>query len=114
MALNIAAIVYISLSEIQTVADWITEEFIEENPDVFQKMLYDLGMDIYNYPCSIQNVTHRNRFGNLITCPRWVGNERVDQNWVSSPYSSVEARDKSLNNRILTDLYKSKGMVEIE
>lgn len=114
MTLKIAAVCYISLSEIQTVANWVTEEFIEDNPDVFQKMLFDLGMDVHQYPIDMQEVTHRNRFGNIITCKRWVGNERVDPDWVDSPYSSVEARDKSLNNKILTDLYKCKGMVEIE
>lgn len=112
--LKIAAISYVSLSEIQTVANWVTEEFIEENPDIFKKMLFDLGMDVYNYPWEVQNVTHRNRFGNIITCLRYVGNERVDPEWVNSPYSSVEARDKSLNNSILTDIYRSKGMVEVE
>ena len=112
--LRIAAISYISLSEIQTVANWVTEEFIEENPEVFKKMLFDLGMDVYNYPWEVQNVIHRNRFGNTITCPRYVGNERIDKEWVSGPYSSVEARDKSLNNSILTDIYRSKGMVEVE
>ena len=112
--LRIAAISYISLSEIQTVANWVTEEFIEENPEVFKKMLFDMGMDVYNYPWEIQNVTHRNRFGNTITCPRYVGNERIDKEWVSSPYSSVEARDKSLNNKILNDLYRFKGLVESE
>lgn len=112
--LRIAAISYISLSEIQTVANWVTEEFIEENPEVFKKMLFDLGMDVYNYPWEVQNVTHRNRFGNTITCPRYVGNERIDKEWVSSPYSSVEARDKSLNNKILNDLYRFKGLVESE
>ena len=112
--LRIAAISYISLSEIQTVANWVTEEFIEENPEVFKKMLFDLGMDVYNYPWEVQNVTHRNRFGNTITCPRYVGNERIDKEWVRSPYSSVEARDKSLNNKILNDLYRFKGLVESE
>lgn len=114
MTIQIAAVCYVSLSEIQTVASWVTEEFIEENPDVFQKMLFDLGMDVYQYPIEMQEVTHRNRFGNIITCKRWVGNERVDLDWVASGYCSVEARDKSLNNRILIDLYKCKGMVEIE
>lgn len=112
--LKIAAISYVSLSEIQTVANWVTEEFIEENPDIFKKMLFDLGMDVYNYPWEVQNVTHRNRFGNIISCPRYVGNERVDIDWVNSPYSSVEARDKSLNNKILNDLYRFKGLVESE
>ena len=110
--IQIAAIVYVSLSEIQTVANWVTEEFIEENPEIFKKMLFDLGMDVYNYPWETQNVTHRNRFGNTITCPRYVGNERVDKEWVSSPYSSVEARDKALGSRILTDAYRLRGMTE--
>ncbi len=112
--LRIAAISYISLSEIQTVANWVTEEFIEENPEVFKKMLFDLGMDVYNYPWEVQKVTHRNRFGNTITCPRYVGNERVDKEWVSSGHASYEAVAKSADNKILTDLFRMKGMVEIE
>ena len=112
--LKIAAISYISLSEIQTVAPWVTDEFIEENYEVFKKMLFDLGMDVYQYPHEVQDCTHRNRFGNIITCKRYVGNERTDKEWIESGYCSVEARDKSLNNRILTDLYRSKGMVESE
>lgn len=110
--LKIAAISYVSLSEIQTVANWVTEEFIEENPDIFKKMLFDLGMDVYNYPWEVQNVTHRNRFGNIITCPRYVGNERVDHGWVSSGHASYEAVAKSADNKILTDLFRMRGMVE--
>ena len=68
--------------------------------------------DLDGVGCGV--VAHRNRFGNTITCPRYVGNERIDKEWVRSPYSSVEARDKSLNNSILTDIYRSKGMVEVE
>ena len=112
MTLKIAAVCYVSLSEIQTIANWVTEEFIENNPDVFKQMLFDLGMDVFNYPWEVQEVTHRNRFNNVITCPRYVGNERVDQTWISSSYASLEAKDKSLNNTLLTDIYRSKGMVE--
>ena len=77
-------------------------------------MLYDLGADVYQYPIEVQDVTHRNKFGNIITCKRWVCNERVDLSWISSGYCSVEARDKSLNNKILNDLYRFKGLVESE
>jgi hypothetical protein len=110
--LKIAAVSYVSLSEIQTVAPWVTDEFVEENPDVIKKMLFDLGMDVYNYPHEVQEVTHRNRFNNIITCKRFVGNERIDKEWIDSGHCSVEARDKSLDNKILTDLYRSKGLVE--
>lgn len=114
MPLKIAAVIYISLSEMQTVSPWVTEDFIEENPEAFKKILFELGMDVYNYPYEIQDLTHRNRFGNIITCKRWVGNERTDKPWLDTPYASVEARDKSLNNKILTDLYKARGLVESE
>ena len=114
MTLKIAATVFISLSEIQTVAPWCDEEFIENNQEVFKQMLYDLGADVYQYPIEVQDVAHRNKFGNIITCKRWVCNERVDPAWISSGYCSVEARDKSLNNKILNDLYRFKGLVESE
>lgn len=110
--LKIAAVSYISLSEIQTVANWVTDEFVEENPDVIKKMLYDLGMDVFEYPFEVQEVTHRNRFGNIITCKRFVGNERIDKEWVQSGYASYEAIAKSADNKILTDLFRMRGMVE--
>ena len=109
--IQIAAIVYISLSEIQTVAPFVNEDFIENNKEVFERMLYDLGMDL-EYPYDIQNVIHRNRFGNVITCERYVGKERLDKAWLESPYSSIEARDKALGSRILTDVYRLRGMTE--
>jgi len=57
-------------------------------------------------------LTHRNRFGAVITCARWVGDERIDKEYVQSNFASQAAKDKSLNNRMLNDLYKQKGMVE--
>ena len=109
--LQIAAICYVSLSEIQTVAPWVNQDFIDNNKDIFEKMLYDLGMDL-RLPYEVQDVTHRNKFGNVITCPRYVGNERTDVQWVTSGYASPEAVDKSKNNKILNDLYRLKGMTE--
>lgn len=109
--LQIAAISYISLSEIQTVMPWVNEEFIESHKEEFNQMLYDLGMDI-RYPYETQDCTHRNRFNNVITCQRFVGNERTDKEWLDSGYASVEAKDKALDNRILTDAYRLRGLVE--
>lgn len=109
--LQIAAICTVSLSEIQTVAPWVNQDFIDNNKDIFDKMLYDLGMDL-QLPYEVQDVTHRNRFGNVISCPRYVGNERTDLSWIESSYASPEAIDKSKNNKILNDLYRLKGMTE--
>ena len=112
MALQIAAVCIISLSEIQTVKPEITEEWIKDNEDEFDKLLYGLGMDI-RYPYETQDVQHRNRFGNVISCPRYVGNERYDMEWVNSSYASCAAIDKSKNNYLLTDIYASRGEVEV-
>lgn len=111
MALQIAAVCCISMSELQTVAPWIDDEFVENNKETFDKILYDCGMDT-RYPYETQDVTHRNRFNNVITCKRFVGNERFDAEWVSSGSASAEAIDKASGNKLLIDLYRSKGLVE--
>ena len=114
MALNIAAIEIISLTELQTVAPWITKEFIDNNQDVFKQILHDLGMNTKDYPFEEQYCTHRNRFNNIVTDYRWVGNSRIDKEWVESPYASQEAKDKALGNSLLIDAYRLRGMTEIE
>lgn len=112
MALQIAAVCIISLSEIQTVKPEITEEWIKGNKDDFDKLLYGLGMDI-RYPYDTQDLQHRNRFGNISSCLRFVGNERYDMEWVNSSHASCAAIDKSKNNSLLTDIYASRGEVEV-
>ena len=111
MALQIAAVCIISLSEIQTVKPEITEEWIKGNKDDFDKLLYGLGMDI-RYPYDTQDLQHRNRLGNVISCQRFVGNERHNMEWVNSPYASCAAIDKSKNNSLLIDCYRLRGEVE--
>ena len=114
MPLNIAAFEVISLSELQTVMPWLTKEWIDENPDTFNKMLFDCGMDVFNFPVDAQYNTHRNRFNNLITTWRWVCNSRLDQEWIDSEYASTAAKDKAKGNRLLIDCYRMRGEVEIE
>ena len=50
VALNIAAFEAISLSELETAMPWINKEWIDENPDTFKQMLYDCGLDVFNFP----------------------------------------------------------------
>lgn len=111
MGLEIVAALAISLSEIQTVDSSITEEWIKEYPTKFKMILYHLGMDIEN-PIEQQDCTHRNRFGNVITCPRWVGNERIDKDWIEGEYASYEAIAKASRNKILIDIFRLRGMTE--
>ena len=93
--LEIVALNYISFSELQKVDTSITPEWAENNIDKFNEILNDLGMDI-SVPYDWQrNIPHRNRFNEIVTCDRIVGNERTDKGWVESGYASQEAIDKA-------------------
>lgn len=108
---SIIALVYISLSELQTIDRKYTEEWVDNSEQELKQVLYGLGMEVsQNYERQV--VEHRNRFGNLITCSRFVGNSRIDPEWINSGYASDEAIDKSLNNKMVNDLYRLRGMTE--
>lgn len=110
--MNIVALVYISLSEIQRVYPTITDEWVDENPEKFKDLLFNLGVNTVE-PIDVQkNVQHRNRFNDVVVSTRYVGNERTDPEWINSGHASQAAIDKSKNSRFVLDLYKSKGEVE--
>jgi len=112
--LNITALVYISLSEIQKIRPEVNPQWAKNHKKEFQIILHELGMNT-DVPYDHQEkVQHRNRFNEIVTCDRYVGNERTDKEWVESGYASVAAIDKSKNNRLLIDLYRQKGMVDVE
>ena len=114
MALNIIAIEIISMSELVTVMPWLTKEYLDSEPEVLKKMLYDLGLDVYNYPVSESYCTHRNRFNNVVSDWRWVCNSRKDDSWLSSGYASTAAKDKALGNRLLVESYLKRGEADVE
>lgn len=110
--MNIAALCIVSVSELAKVKPEITYDWIDENRKEFLDMLYSIGMNVMQPIERQDNVTHRNRFNEVTTCDRYVGQERIDKEWVNSGYASQEARDKSLNNNMLNDLYRLKGCIE--
>ena len=106
----ITAILIVSASEIAKVLPDFTYAWTEANPHKFQDLLFEIGMDI-NHKFEVQEcVQHKNRFGEVVICDRYVGVERTDKAWVESGYASVEAQDRSRNNKLLNDLYRMKGM----
>ena len=110
--LDIIALRYISLSEINKFRPEINKEWIEQHPAEFKEILFSLGVDV-EIPWDYQeNLNHRNAFNESVTCDRIVGNERTDQEWVDSGFASREAIDKSKQSRLLTDLYRMKGLVQ--
>lgn len=110
--MGIAAIRIVSESEIATVKEGFNAQWALDNPKEFNNMLFDLGIDIKSAVEVQEGLTHRNGFGNIITCTRWVGSERVDLVWVRSGYASQEAKDKATGSRMLEDLYRQRGMTE--
>ena len=106
----ITAICIISASEIAKVMPEFTYQWVEENPHAFQDLLHGLGMDITTRFETQSDIQHKNRFGEVVICDRYVGVERCDSAWVKSGYASQEAIDKSKGNKLLDDLYRKKGM----
>lgn len=109
--MQIIALQIISQSELITADPKFTEEYCLNNKEEVYQVLNSLGMDI-NYPIDEQHVTHRNRFENVVTGLRWVGNELTTAEWVNSGYASEAAIDKSRNSKLTIDLYRLKGMAE--
>lgn len=110
--MGIAAVRIISESEIATVMKDFNAQWAAENPIQFNKILKDLGFDT-NFEIEVQEgLTHRNSFGAVITCTRWVGSERTDPEWLNSGHASQEAKDKANGSKLLEDLYRQRGMTE--
>lgn len=110
--MQIVALRIISLSEIAKVVPDITMQWIDDNQREFLTMLYDLGVNT-RQPVEVQdNVWHYNFFREATVCTRWVGNERTDEQWISSGYASQAAIDKSKGSSLLIDLYRLKGQAE--
>lgn len=108
---SIIALVWVSLSELQTIDQKYNEEWVDSSEKELLDILYSLGMNT-NQPVERSMVEHRNRFGNLITCSRWTGLERLDKEWIESGYASEEAIAKSLNNGLVNDLFRLRGLTE--
>lgn len=110
--MGIAAIRIVSESEIATVKKDFNAQWALDNPTEFKDMLYQLGFDT-EFDIEVQEgLTHRNAFGAINTCTRWVGSERTDVKWLISGYASQEAKDKAIGSKLLEDLYRRKGLTE--
>lgn len=107
---QIVAKVIVSESEIQKLKPEFNEKYANENPTEFNDILFQLGMDV-SLPVTIQRgLKHRNRLNEVVTCTRWIGDERLDNAWLKSGNASQEAKDKSCDNKILDDMYRMKSL----
>lgn len=107
----ITALCIISASEIQLAKPDFTYEWTETNKKEFDQILYEFGMDTTQQIERQENIQHVNRMNKVVVCDRWVGYERTDKEWINSGYASKAAKDKASNNKLLEDLYRSKGLL---
>lgn len=98
------AIVVISQSEIKEVIPEFESHFEQTNEEDFKKLLWNLGLDT-NRPYEKQtDLTHRNRLNKIVCCDRWVGSERIDNDWITSSYASREAKLEASGSKMVRDL----------
>lgn len=107
----IVALVIVSLSELQKVIPQYQEDWETKHVNAHMKYLYDLGLDT-SRPYEKQNIKHRNRLNEVVTCARWVGFERQDLDWIESGYASQEAKDKFSGNKLVEDSYRMRLLTE--
>lgn len=104
---KICSMVHVSESEI----DAVFCDYSSEWEDLkLEKALYQLGLNTnlnYEFQSASQ---HRNRMNKVVTCARWYGVEREDDEWIKSGCASQAVKDKLKNSRMLDDIYRSKGL----
>lgn len=108
---SIVALCIISESEIVKVMPEYSADF-EKDELKFKLFLYSCGVDIEKPFFRQDNLQHRNRLNEVVVCSRWVGEERLDEAWLTSGYASKEALDKASGSKILEDLYRSKNLTQ--
>lgn len=62
----------------------------EQRKDV-EKILFHNGMDTKQYYELTDSVYHRNLQNEVVFCPRYEGQERLDEQWIKSGYASLDA-----------------------
>lgn len=106
----IAAVCHVSESELAMIDESYDASMEVDNPLLLKKMLWRLGLDTYKDYVRFDALQHRNRMNQVVTCSRWYGAERSDNQWLKSGYASQEALDKARNNSILDDSYRLRGL----
>ena len=110
--MTITALCIVSASEINLAKPGFTYYWADNNPDDFNDILFNFGMDLTQPIEKQTDIQHKNRMNKVVICDRYIGYERTDKDWINSGYASKEAKDKASGSKLLADLYKHKGYPE--
>lgn len=108
----IVAQVIVSESELAKVIPNYSSSIETDNPHRFKAILWELGMDVDKGFQRQDSLWHRNRLNEVVLCSRWVGDSRLDDEWINSGYASKEAKDKYSGSKILEDLYRERSATQ--
>ena len=84
------AFIAISLADLMTI-EGFAKAYGKKDKDTLNAILYDCGLDSkrdYEW----HYCTHRRINGEIVTCERVEGRERIDREWLESGYSSYDAK----------------------
>jgi hypothetical protein len=94
----------LSVSDLLMIKDFQVA-FGNDDKQAIEKILFENGMDIEE-PYAIEFSQHRNLRGQIVSCDRYVGEERQDKCWLKSGAASwesqVEACDLDLRIQLKT------------
>lgn len=83
----------LSISDLLLIKDFQIA-FGNDDKQAIEKILFENGMDIEE-PYTVEFSQHRNLRGQIVSCDRYVGEERQDKNWLKSGAASWEAQVES-------------------
>lgn len=94
----------LSVSDLLLIKDFQVA-FGNDDKQAIEKILFENGMDV-NEPYTVEFSQHRNLRGQIVSCDRYVGEERQDKCWLKSGAASwesqVEACDLDLRIQLKT------------
>lgn len=80
----------LSISDLLLIKNFQTA-FGNDDKQAIEKILFENGMDIEE-PYSVEFSQHRNLRGQIVSCDRYVGEERQDKCWLKSGAASWEVQ----------------------
>lgn len=80
----------LSISDLLLIKDFQTA-FGNDDKQAIEKILFENGMDITE-PYTVEFSQHRNLRDQIVSCDRYVGEERQDKNWLKGGAASWEAQ----------------------
>ena len=96
----------LSFSDLMLVTGW-AKAYGENNKQEIERILFENGIDTEE-PYTVEFSQHRNLCGQIVSCDRYVGEERCDKAWLKSEACSWENQVENCDLALRIEL-KSMG-----